>query len=113
MDKRLLSTDPLTGLMTWHSYDEQEDKTIISYTADSSQVIEKNKEFQNDEDFTRKGIKNEFWLYARIPVMVQLEWLINHGVDINNKDHSKRMGELLNSPDYRYLKTTTKNHRFK
>ena len=113
MDKRLLSVDPQTGLMTWHSYDPLEDKTIISYTADSTPVLEKNKELRNDEQFSKNGIKNEFWLYARIPVMVQLEWLINHGVDINNKDHSKKMGQLLNDPQYQHLKTTTKNHRFK
>jgi len=113
VDKRLLQVDPLTGLMTWHSYDPQTDETTISYTSDAGPIIEKNKELQNDPAFSQYGIDNDFWLYARIPVGVQLDWLINHGVDINNKEHGARMSKLLNDPQYRYLKTTTKHHKFK
>ena len=113
MDKRLLSVDPLTGLMTWHSYDPLTDETIISYTADSSPILEGNKMMANDADYTKQGIKQEFWHYATIPVEVQMDWLINKGVDIYNPDHSKKISELLNDPDYRYLKTTHKHHEMK
>lgn len=112
-NKRLLETDPLTGLMTWHSYDSQTDETIITYTSDAEKVIEENKVLQNDPEFSKVGIANDFWLYARIPVGVQLDWLINHGVDVTNKEHGARMSKLLNDPEYKYLKTTTKNHKFK
>lgn len=109
--KRLLQSDPVTGLMTWHEYDELTDETTISYSADSTPVLEANKIIQNDEDYSRKGIKRDFWHYANIPVEVQLDWLINKGVDISNKDHAKKMFQLLNDPEYRHLKTTSGYHR--
>ena len=111
MSKRLLSTDPVTGLMTWHEYDAATDETTISYSADSTSILERNKALQNDTDFSKKGIKQEFWKYAEIPVEVQLDWLINKGVDIANRDHAKKMFELVNSPEYKYLKTTAGYHR--
>ena len=42
-----------------------------------------------------------------------MDWLINKGVDIYNKDHAKRVGELLNDPEYLYLKTTHLHHKMK
>lgn len=111
MNKRLLSTDPVTGLMTWHEYDAQTDEMTISYSADSQPILENNKSLQNENDFSKKGIKQDFWMYASIPVGVQLDWLINKGVDVNNKDHAKKMFALLNDPDYKYLKTTAGYHR--
>ena len=97
--------------MTWHSYDSQTDETVISYSADSQPVLERNKEMAKMDDFSKHGIKQDFWMYASIPVEVQLDWLINRGVDIHNRDHSKKMFELVNSPEYRYLKTTSLYHR--
>lgn len=113
MDKRLLSYDEVTGLLTWHSYDAQTDETIISYTADSTPILERNKAMANDTEYSSKGIKDEFWHYATIPVAVQMDWLINKGVDIYNKDHSAKISQLLNDPEYRYLKTTHKHHEMK
>ena len=113
MDKRLLSHDPITGLFTYHSYDSQTNESIISYEADSRPILEENKLQANDDDFTKEGIKRGMWKYASIPVEVQMDWLINHGVDIYNKDHAAKMSKLLNDPEYRHLKTTHKNHQFK
>ena len=113
MDKKLLSHDPVTGLLTWHSYDAQTDEPIISYTADSTPLLERNKAMANDAEYSSKGIKDEFWHYATIPVAVQMDWLINKGVDIYNKDHSAKISQLLNDPEYRYLKTTHKHHEMK
>ena len=113
MDKRLLSVDPLTGLMTWHSYDPLTDETIISYTADSSPILEGNKMMANDPEYSKQGIKQEFWHYATIPVEVQMDWLINKGVDIYNRDHNAKVSQLLNDPEYRYLKTTHLHHKLK
>lgn len=111
MAKRLLSTDPVTGLMTWHEYDHLTDETTISYSADSTPILEQNKAMQKDGDFSRKGIKQEFWFYGSIPVEVQLDWLINKGVDVYNKDHTKKVFQLINDPEYKYLKTTTGYHK--
>lgn len=111
MSKRLLNVDKMTGLMTWHDYDPLTDEMKIGYSADSTPILERNKILQNDNDYSKKGIKQEFWKYAEIPVQVQLDWLINKGVDINNRDHSKKMFSLLNDPEYKYLKTTAGYHQ--
>jgi len=111
MSKRLLHTDPITGLMTWHDYDPATDSMTIIHTSDAEPVLEANKAKQNDADISKKGIKQEFWQYASIPAGVQVDWLINKGVDINNRDHAKKMFELLNDPEYRYLKTTAGFHK--
>ena len=113
MDKRLLSHDPVTGLNTWFSYDPLTDETVISYTADSTPILERNKRFANDDEYSKKGIKDEFWHFATIPVEVQMDWLINKGVDIYNPNDTKKISQLLNDPDYRYLKTTAGRHEFK
>lgn len=113
MSKRLLSYDPITGLETWHDYDAQEDKTVIIYSADSKPVLEQNKAMTNDTDFSKKGIKDGWWLYASIPVMVQVKWLIEKGVDVYNKHHGPQISRLLEDPEYRYLKTTTGHHKLK
>ena len=113
MDKRLLNYDALTGLFTWHSYDALTDETIISYTADSTPILDVNKKLANDSEYSKDGIKDEFWHYATIPVEVQMDWLINLGVDIYRKEDAKKVSNLLNDPDYLYLKTTTGHHKFK
>lgn len=111
MSKRLISVDPVTGLRTWHDYNSLTDETTIGYEADSQPILELNKEMQKDDQFSKDGIKREFWMYAQIPVEVQLEWLINRGIDVYDKDHAKKVFELLNDPEYRYLKTTAGYHK--
>ncbi len=113
MDKKLLSHDPLTGLNTWFSHDSLTDETTISYTADSTPILERNKRFANDAEYSKKGIKDEFWHYASIPVEVVMDWMINKGVDVYNPNHTKKVSELLNDPEYRYLKTTTGQHKMR
>ena len=57
-DKRLLSRDPITGLLTYHQYDESTDQTIIIYDAPSAPVLERNKILQNDADYTKQGMRS-------------------------------------------------------
>jgi hypothetical protein len=109
-DKRVLQRDPLTGLITYHQYDEHTDETVISYDAPTAPIIERNKILQNDPDHWKQGMKKDFAHYADIPVMVQMDWLINKKVDCYKQEDGKKMFSLLNDPDYRYLKVTTKVH---
>lgn len=113
MDKRLLSHDPLTGLSEYHSYDPDTDTTIIQTVGDCLPYLEANKERANSDEFSREGIKREFWLYASIPPALQVKFLIEDGIDVYNRQHSDRLFRKLNDPDYRYLKCTTKNHTVK
>lgn len=113
MSRRLLSYDEITGLSTWHDFDEAEQKTIIGYSADSTPILEQNKAMANDPDFSKDGIRDGWWMYASFPVEIQMKWLIEHGVDVYNRHHGPQISRLLEDPQYRYLKTTTGKHILK
>lgn len=113
MNRRLLATDPITGIATFHEYNEATNETTIIYVGDDTPCIEENKRLANDADYTKNGIKQEFWRYASIPPSIQLKWLTEKGVDVYNKDHGKKIGELVNDREYSYLKTTSRHHKFK
>ena len=109
MGKRLLNKDPFTGILTYHEYDSLTDETTISYEADSSAtsfVLDTNQKIANDEDTTKKGIKQGWWLVASIPPILQIEWLINEGIDVYNKDHWPRVKAKLEDRDFSKVKTT-------
>ena len=111
MSERLLSFDPLTGLSSHFSYDENTDTTIIRTSGDSELWVEQNKARQNDPDISKQGIKDGMWLFASIPPMLQVKWLIEEGLDVYKKEHSARLFAKLADPEFRYLKCTTGSHR--
>lgn len=100
MSKRLLDFDPNTGMKTFHSYDESDERTIISYEQDVEPILERNKRLQNEAS----GPMGDMVHVASIPSSVQLKWLIEHGIDLGNKDHMPGVKRLLNSNEYRYLR---------
>lgn len=106
---RLLDYDPLTGIYEYGEYDHMTKKLNIKRVQDVEPTIEYTKLKSNDEDYSKKGIKKGMWHYATIPAIVIEQWL-KIGVNIYNRDHKKKIFQLLNSPEYRYLKTTTKFH---
>lgn len=107
MHKRILDVDPFTKTITYHHYDELTDETIIETVQDVSPFLERNKRLRNDEDYKKRGIKNEWWHVGSIPQVIQEKWLREYGIDCFNKDHWPRVRRLLNDPEYRYLTTTT------
>ncbi len=98
-------------MTTFHEYIHSEDKTIISREQNVTSLLDMNKALANETDATKEGIKNGWWHYAQIPNIIIEKWLNEHGVNLYNKDHEKAVFRLLNQPEYRYLKTTTKMHR--
>ncbi len=111
MSKRILDYDPQTAITTWFDYDPSTDETHIGREQDVSLILDINKAITNDEDISKAGIKSGWWHYAQVPNIIIEKWLNEYGVDFYNKDHSKAVFKLLNDPQYRYLKTTTKMHR--
>lgn len=73
-------------------------------------MLNANKALANDTDVTRKGIRDCWWRYAMIPNIVIEKWLNELGVNVYDKNDEKKVFELLNQPEYRYLKTTAKMH---
>ena len=111
--RRLIGVDSMTGLETYHEHDALTDKTRIIHIGETTAVIEQNKALANDNDYTKKGIKQEFWKYASIPAGIQVKFLVEHGVDVYNVNHGARLGKLLELPEYKYLKCTSGYHKIK
>ena len=76
----------------------------IEHIEDIQPLIDSNKKLQQ-EDHHRA---DEFRLSARIPMTVVYEWKRTYGVDLFNKNHKEGVRKLLNSPEYKYLKTTNR-----
>jgi hypothetical protein len=107
MSRRLLDYDAESGVQTWHSYDQATEVTTIETVQDVEPWIEAAKELQKDDDYKRRGMKNEWLHVACIPIGVQYKWLKEHGVDVYKREHLPKVKRLLNDPDWRYLRTTT------
>lgn len=100
---RLLDRDPLSGMKTWHGFDEETQQTLIRYEGDSSGVLDVCKEENNHSD-KRAELKNAPLVHvARVPPEVQLKWFVEHGVAMWNPDHRGAVNRLLDGP-YKHLK---------
>lgn len=109
--KRLMSFDPLHSISTYHDYDAATDETRIIVEGDAEPLLDQNKRYANDTEMTRQGIKDEFWLYASIPAILQHKWLVEEGLDVYNPAHNARLSRKLEDPEFKYLKTTTGYHK--
>lgn len=107
--KRLLDFDPLTGEKVWFQYEQSTDHMVITHEQDVSPSLEYSHARQIDDDYTKKGIKGDLWHYARVPNVVIMDMKERFGVDFWNRDHKRRVFELINS-EYPYCKTTDKTH---
>ena len=70
-------------------------------------VIERNKKLYNDNDYKRKGIKNEWCHFATWPNIIIEKWIIDYGINVLDRNHWKAALKKLEDPEWRYLKTTT------
>lgn len=107
---RLLDVDPMTGLATFHDYDHETKKNVISYSQDVSATIDLSERLANDGDSTKRGLKESMLHYAHIPDIVALKMKFEDGVDPFDANNSKKVFELINSK-YKRLKTTNLVHR--
>lgn len=115
MSKRLIEYDPLARTQVWHHYDDLTRETIIEEIQDVDHIIEVNKKTQTHDvggakgltEYSRKGIQRGWWHVASIPNGVIHKWLVEKGVDVMNKDHWPKVKQLLNDPEWRYLRTGT------
>lgn len=104
MPKRLLDYSPDTGVSIYFEDTPDGDDIVLHYEQDAEPIIELNKAKQSygREYFAQDS---EMWRVASIPIGVQFKWLTEHGVDALNEEHWPKVRQLLNDPDYRYLKT--------
>jgi len=102
----LLDFDPETGIAHYFDYDNATDQSRITTVQDVQPLMEYNQRLRND-NLTDKGIKAGWWLYAKIPAVVQLRMRAK-GIDLNDPGSTKRIVQEINE-HYPMLKTTTKN----
>ena len=94
--KKLLDTDPITGIRHVFNYDEMTDEATITAEQDVSDVIEANKTAFNDAP-DRYG---EFTRVAQIPMVIYMD-LKKKGI----LDDQVALKRWLNDPDNRFFRT--------
>lgn len=112
MTKRLLDFNPLTGERVLFEYEQSTDRMVITHQQDVDGHLEYSHTRATDDNYSRKGIKNDMWHYARVPNAVIMEMKTKHGVDFFDKNHAKRVFELINK-EYPYCKTTNGTHNLR
>jgi hypothetical protein len=104
---KILNYDPQTGITDYFEGDGKGGFTIHS-SQDTRNIIKHNKERQNNDEYKRAGIKSDHYHFARVPNIVLMEWKRKYNIDWNRKEDLPRIEKLLNSPDYKYLRTVSK-----
>lgn len=108
-----LDFDPLKGVHEYLEFSHDGDKKVmhIVQEQDVTPILEQAKSLAKDEDYTKQGIKQDQWHYARIPDVVLLEMERKHKVKWNDKNDEghKRFFSVLNA-HYPAFKTTSWNH---
>ena len=100
---REFSYDPLSGVRT--QYEDLGDEGFALHTTqDVAGVLDDNKAKRNAGREYYAADK-DMWRVASIPAVIQMDWLTKHGVDLYNPEHTDGVKKLLNSSEYRYLKT--------
>lgn len=98
-----------TGVAQKYVRSEQKGKWhLLSRSADLQANVDANRRAQNDGRHRFKVDGMTFERVASVPVFVVELWKKQYGIDIFNKDHAKAVERLLNNPDLKYLKTTSK-----
>lgn len=102
----LFDQDEFTGAKQYYSYNPDRDEHSLTTVEDVSGLLDALKNKRNaTPEF---GKVEEFAHYATLPNTVIME-LMNKGININDKNCTKRLIQEINT-NYPYLKTTTKHH---
>lgn len=97
-----LLTSEHDGLGVVTNYHREDGKLVVEHVQDVEPYLERNKRWANGGNRQRGG---ELTKVASIPNVVVMKWM-RMGVNLYDKNDQKKVAALLNSPEYRYLKTT-------
>jgi hypothetical protein len=98
--------DPLSGVRTDFDYDEESGNVILQRSQDVQALLDYNKALAN-AGATDKGIKESWWLYAKIPPIFMLKMRAK-GINVEDGRHIDRVIAEINT-NYPALKCTQKN----
>jgi hypothetical protein len=101
--------DPETGVTETFDYDPIADRVMITASQDVSGFLDHMKAVRDNPDIAKKGLKEEWLLYASIPTVVEIE-LRNKGLKLEDKNATKAILKEINT-NYPYLKAWTGTHR--
>ena len=79
--KRLIDYDPLTGSRCYMT--SEGGKLHITNEQDPGhvrQILDSATDLRNRPDYSKAGIKNDLWHYARVPVSLLYEAEVKHGI---------------------------------
>ena len=99
--------DPHTGISTHAKWNENDQQYTLVRSADVEPVLDFTKAVANEAGLNREDIRKGWWLYAKIPPIVELQ-LRQKGIELGNPDHHGRLLAEINS-NYPHLKCTTGN----
>ena len=106
MARMLLGHDPITGISTWFDYEESTDRMILSDEQDVTPILEQARAMRNDGDYSRRGIKEDMWHYARIPLSILQEIKDKYGVDMRGANPDWPSFFAIINRDYPAFKAT-------
>ena len=104
MARRFLEYDQMTGITRSMDFDPATGKITEYAEGDAQAGLDHATSLRNNDDYWKNGVKNDMAHYAHIPNIILEKWA-NMGVNIANPD---ALVEMVNKPEWGYLKTTRK-----
>lgn len=110
MSKLILDYNPLTKESVYFSFNDHEDKVIITHEQDVDDHLRIAHANAVDDQLTKDGIRKDMWKYAHVPNSIIVEMKHKHGVDFFDRNDAPKVFQLLET-EYSRFKTTTKKHK--
>lgn len=97
-------TDPLTGITTEYGINSDQQLVERTIAQRDTKQIDYAKALANDDDYSKRGIKESYWQVGYIPPEVCVKWL---GEGFNPYTaHPSEIIARLRKPEYAHLRTT-------
>jgi hypothetical protein len=92
------------------TYDHDTDSIVSNRVQDVQPILELNKkEALGDSIYGPTNPASDMRKVASIPLVIIEKWKRELGVDVFNKDHMPKVKQLLNDPEYKWLRTHESN----
>ena len=108
--KRLLDYNPITREALWFDYQASDDRMVLRHEQDVSPIIDEATAARNDTDYSRGGIRDDWWHYARLPNIVIIDMKQRFGVDLLAPKVDWKAALKIINREYPAFKMTTGTH---
>ena len=93
-------------ISTLTSYDHTADAVVQRRQQDVEPLLEMNRREINGDLPSKKSTFGNMQKVASIPLIVIEKWKAELGVDALDKSHFHKVKQLLNEPEWKYLRTS-------